>query len=109
MRKKSQDFRRIYFFAKFRVETEKWGENMARKYKIITPEDRRTIEEVYSDGLAPVEIADKIGVSPSSIYRELARGYTGDTDENGRPAYSADVAQADVKQNMSRRGRPFAR
>lgn len=82
---------------------------MARKYKIITLEDRRTIERVYCDGLAPVAIAAKIGVSPSSIYREIARGYTGETDKNGRPAYSANTAQADATKSMSRRGRPFAR
>ena len=82
---------------------------MARKYKIITLEDRRTIERVYCDGLAPVEIAAIIGVSPSSIYREIARGYTGETDKNGRPAYSADKAQADTTKSMSRRGRPFTR
>ena len=109
MRKKSQDFRRIYFFAQNRAFAEKWGENMARKYKIITFEDRRAIERAYSDNAAPAEIAAAIGVAPSSIYREIARGYTGETDKNGRPAYSAETAQATAARNMRRRGRPFTR
>lgn len=82
---------------------------MARKYKIITFEDRQAIEREYSDNAAPAEIAAVIGVSPSSIYREIARGYTGETDKNGRPAYSAETAQAATARNMSRRGRPFTR
>lgn len=82
---------------------------MARKYKIITFEDRRAIERAYLNNAAPAEIAEKIKVSPSTIYREIARGYTGKTDKNGRPAYSAETAQADAARNMSRRGRPFTR
>lgn len=109
MRKKSIDFRRIYFFIQNRVKAEKWGEIMARKYKIITPGDRRTIERDYLGGAALDKIAAEVGVSVSSIYREIARGYTGDTDKNGRPAYSANVAQTATEEAMSRRGRPFAR
>ncbi len=67
------------------------------------------IECAYSDGLAPIAIAAKIGGSPSSIYREINRGYTGEADKNGRPAYSADTAQADATKSISRCGRPFAR
>jgi IS30 family transposase len=82
---------------------------MARKYKIITPEDRRTIERAYLDGAAPDKIAAEVGASTASIYREIARGYTGGTDKNGRPAYSAQVAQTATEEALSRRGRPFAR
>ncbi len=82
---------------------------MARKYKLITLEDRRKIERAYYNGAAPGAIAAEVGASLSSIYREIARGYTGRTDKNGRPAYSADVAQADASERVSRRGRSFAR
>lgn len=82
---------------------------MARKYKIITPDDRQTIERAYLGGASIDEIAAEVGVSRASIYREIARGYTGGADENGRPAYKAEVAQAVTLENMSRRGRPFAR
>lgn len=82
---------------------------MEKKYKLITPEDRRTIERAYLDGAGVDKIAAEIGVSRASLYREIARGYTGGTDKNGRPAYAADVAQATATENMSRRGRPFAR
>lgn len=82
---------------------------MAKKYKLITPEDRRAIEKAYFEGESVAVIADEIGASRASVYREIARGYTGDVDKNGRPAYSAAVAQAATTESMSRRGRPFAR
>lgn len=56
---------------------------MARKYKLITLEDRRKIERAYYNGAAPGAIAAEVGASLSSIYREIARGYTGRTDKTG--------------------------
>ena len=47
---------------------------MARKYKLITLEDRRKIERAYYNGAAPGAIAAEVGASLSSIYREIARG-----------------------------------
>ena len=84
---------------------------MARKYKLITPEDREIIEREYGSGVSVVEIADMVGVSTATAYREIARGYTDRNDENGRPAYSAATAQAaiDKLKSRRRRGRPFAR
>lgn len=82
---------------------------MARKYKIITPDDRRAIERAYLGGATVDEIAAEVGVARSTIYREIARGYTGAVDENGRPAYSAATAQRAAVASVSNRGRPFAR
>lgn len=52
----------------------------------------------------PKEIATALGVALSTLYLEISRGYTGD-ESDGRPSYSADVAQAATR----RRGRSFAR
>ena len=82
---------------------------MARKYKIITREDRQAIERAYLGGATAGAIAAKIGVATSSVYREIAWGYTGHIDRNGRPAYSATVAQAEATEKMSCRGHPFTR
>lgn len=60
---------------------------MARKYRRITYEDRKRIEFLYKNK-EPIQcIADMIGVSRPTIYRELERGF--DADRN----YSAETAQ----------------
>lgn len=82
---------------------------MARKYKIITPDDRRVIERAYQEGADVEVIAAEVGVARSTIYREIARGYTGAADENGRPAYSAAAAQRAADASVGNRGRRFAR
>lgn len=82
---------------------------MAGKYKRLELGDRKRLEAAYLGGERAADIAEIIGVHQSAIYRELRRGYTGADDKNGRPAYSADVAQKTVSENMSRRGRHFTR
>lgn len=82
---------------------------MAGKYKRLELADRKKLEAAYLDGERAADIAEMIGVHLSAVYRELRRGYTGSDDKNGRPAYSADVAQKVVTENMSRRGRHFTR
>lgn len=82
---------------------------MAEKYKTLTLADRLEIERAYLDGTDAAEIAALRSSCPSTIYRELRRGYTGGTDKNGRPAYSAREAQEATDRNMKRRGRRFAR
>lgn len=76
-----------------------------KKYKTITESDRHTIERAYMvERKEPKEIAAALGVALSTLYLEINRGYTGD-ESDGRPSYSADVAQATTR----RRGRSFAR
>ena len=82
---------------------------MAEKYKTLTLSDRLKIERAYLDGADAAEIAASLSSCLSTIYRELRRGYTGETDKNGRPAYSATEAQETTAQNIKRRGRRFAR
>ncbi|MBR0063650.1 MAG: helix-turn-helix domain-containing protein, partial [Oscillospiraceae bacterium] len=50
---------------------------------------RREIELLYAADTAPSEIAEVVGVSTQTIYRELKRGETGELNEHFRPAYSA--------------------
>lgn len=55
--------------------------------------DRKAIEEMYNKNQRVDDIADKLGRNRATVYRELKKGYTGEMDANGRPGYSADIAQ----------------
>lgn len=61
---------------------------MARKYKRLRYEDRRTIEKMLKAGDSVVMIAGALGVHRDTIYKELNRS---GTDQH---TYTADVAQA---------------
>lgn len=74
-------------------------------YSITTFDQRKKIEEMYSRGVPVKIIADKTGVSASSIYCELKRGTNGKLDKNFRPKYSAELAQKNVQDSLRRRGR----
>lgn len=76
-----------------------------RKYKTITPDDRKMISVLYDAGTPLPSIAAAIGVSVSTLYRELQRGYTGALNSNACRAYSAEKAQRTINQNIKRRGR----
>lgn len=77
-------------------------------YTYMTFEQRRKIEKLYKGGARAVDIAAKTGRSVAAIYQELKRGYTGELDQNKRPAYSADLAQTNAQANIRRRGRRSA-
>lgn len=74
-------------------------------YRYITKADRVLIEKLHSKKATPDVIATSIGVSLSTIYRELPKGYTGARMADGRPVYSAAKAQETVARNVARRGR----
>lgn len=79
---------------------------MEKRYKAITFDDRKTIAAMYGDGSVAAEIAEKVGVSRTSIYAELKRGQDGVTlDKNFRPAYDPALAQKRVQEGLRRRGR----
>lgn len=59
----------------------------------LTLEDRKRIEKEYNAAMSVRDIAAGMGRHFAGIYRELKRGYTGEMDQNGRPGYSADIAQ----------------
>ena len=79
---------------------------MTRQFKTIEFADRKTIAAMYAASAIAADIAEKIGVSRTTIYAELKRGQDGVTlDENFRPAYDPDLAQKRVQEGLRRRGR----
>ena len=71
----------------------------------LTFSQRREIERLYAAGARPCEIAEAIGVTTTTVYRDLKRGATGELDEYYRPAYSADIAERTFQRSLRRRGR----
>ena len=68
------------------IWTQKEGENVTRQFKTVEFEDRKTIAAMYAAGAVAEEIAQKIGVSRSTVYTELKRGQDGVTlDKNFAP------------------------
>ena len=80
---------------------------VARHYKYITFSDRREIAALYQANERPADIAERLGVTTATIYRELKRGETGAPilDRNRRRAYNPVVAQQKVQASFRRRGR----
>ena len=84
---------------------------MVRRYRYITFADRREIAALYQANARPADIADRLGVTTATIYRELKRGETvGEDgapvlDRNRRRAYNPVIAQQTVQENIRRRGR----
>ena len=79
--------------------------------KHITNDDRHVIECMWRAGATCEKIADKIGVSYSSMSREIKRGFDGTALSPGRCGYSAAVAirDAEYKQSLMDAGRRKAR
>lgn len=74
-------------------------------WKCITFDDRKKIEQMYAEDKKPYEIANVVGVTVATIYRELKRGYTGELNANYCPAYSAENAEKEVRRSVRNRGR----
>ena len=81
---------------------------MAGKYTYITFDDRKRIEKWWLNGEGACEIAARLGIHNTTVYRELQRGDTGQLDENQRQGYSAVLAERSVQANFKRRGRKAA-
>lgn len=77
------------------------------KYECLKLEERRIIEEMYAKGAKPGEIAERVGKCQATIYRELERGKTGETDSRFRQGYSAAVPQGTRKSLSQNSKRPF--
>ena len=85
--------------------------------KYITLTKRRDIEKHFAEGWSKKEIAEYIGMSVRTVYRELQRGKCIQRrklyDEYGfkgykyYETYSADIAQGQYKLNMTAKGRPL--
>lgn len=78
-----------------------------RTFKHLTMTDRLRIERWTNEGLTPTQIANKLRVHRSTIYRELKRGeyerLDGDTWEL-KKAYSPDIANERYRANMKEKG-----
>ena len=67
-----------------------------RVFKQLTLTDRIRIEKWLKDGLRVKEIADRLRVDPSTVYRELKRGSYDKLDGKTWkliPTYSPDIAE----------------
>lgn len=78
-----------------------------RTFKHLTKTDRLRIEKWLKEKLTPVQIADKLRVNKTTIYRELRRGeyerLNGQTWEMER-AYSPDIAEEKYQANLREKG-----
>lgn len=79
---------------------------MEKQFRTIEFEDRKAIAVMYAEGVRAADIAEKIGVSRTTVYTELKRGQDGVTlDGNLRFAYDPVLAQKRVQEGLRRRGR----
>lgn len=90
---------------------------MKKGSKYITLTQRRQIEACLCVGMGKKEIAEHIGMSIRTVYRELKRGlcvqrkkvfdYYGDFTYKTYTAYSADIAEDKFRLNMTSKGAPL--
>ena len=73
------------------------------KYNSLKLDERKLIEKMNARGIGACEIAEIIGRSHATVYRELKRGSgSGKSFKNG---YSAETAEERAKLAYRRRGR----
>ena len=77
------------------------------QYKYVTYQDRQQISARYLNDERVADIAAALGLSLTSVYRELKRGETGSLDRNQRMAYDPTLAQRRTQKNLKRRGKPL--
>ena len=78
-----------------------------RTYKHLTMTDRLRIEKWLKMGMKPREVADKLRVHVSTIYRELKRGAYDRLDGGTwevKTAYSADIAEEKYQAHLREKG-----
>ena len=75
------------------------------KYRYLTFEDRKKIEAWHLIGDRPADIAARLSVHYTTIYKELQRGATGALDRNQREGYSAELAERRLRESFKRRGK----
>lgn len=78
-----------------------------RKYKHITEKERYKIEGYLESGLKAKEIAEKLGIHITTVYREKKRGEVERirTDLKKHRVYRANAAQEDYESKVSNRER----
>lgn len=80
---------------------------MARAYKHLTYTDRLRIEKWLKDGYTYRQIADKLRVHISTIYREIKKGEYQRLDYRTyeyKTAYSPDIAEKHYQDNLRAKG-----
>lgn len=73
---------------------------MKQSYSHLDAEKRKLILEWRSAGKTPGEIAERLGVHLSTVYREIKRGTAPQTDE-----YDPDYAERRYQVNLSNKGK----
>ena len=71
----------------------------------LTMSDRLKLSELYLAERRTFDIACALGVSMTTVYDELKRGYPGELDKNQRPAYDPELAQRVTMKNIRRCGK----
>ena len=62
-----------------------------RRYKRLSYEDRLRAEKMYKTGMSIAQVAEQLGVTRSTIYRDYKRGV-----DNRTHTYSAELAQQNL-------------
>lgn len=75
------------------------------KYKVMDDGVRCEIAQLYAEGLKVPDIAEKVGLHETSVYRELNRGMTDKLDENGRFVYDIEKARLDAARARASKGK----
>ena len=80
-----------------------------RKFRHLTYTDRLIIETMLKDGKTPKDIAGRIGIHISNVYREIGRGQYEHklTDWTMETRYSPEIAQAKYDGNKTAKGVPL--
>ncbi|MCI2057235.1 MAG: helix-turn-helix domain-containing protein [Oscillibacter sp.] len=82
---------------------------MARKnYKYLSLDDRKELARLWRKGENVASIAEALGCTMATIYKELKRGYDGTTDKNLRNSYDPTLANNVFRHTLSERGRQNA-
>lgn len=79
---------------------------MARRFKHLSKSDRLIIDTMFRDGKGKREIAERIGVDQSTIYREEKRGryMHRNSDWTETERYSPDIADEKYRENLKAKG-----
>ncbi len=79
---------------------------MRRRYRHLTKSDRLVIDTMLRDGKKKKEIAERIGVSERTIYREVKRGryIHRNSDWTEEERYSPDIAHQKYRENLKAKG-----
>lgn len=81
-------------------------QTMKRRFRHLSKSDRLVIETMLKDGKSATEIADRIGVHRSTIYREEKRGQyeRRNSDWTTEIRYSPDIAWQKYRENLKEKG-----